>query len=613
MKFYFQIIRWLLFVLFYLFLGNSCTKNDVIISGELKKWHKISISFIGPESSEMAEDNPFLDYRLDVVFNHIESGKKYIVPGYFAADGNAAQTGAVSGHIWRVHFCPDETGDWTFKATLQEGKNIAVAENISDGKIIPLISAKGSFTISASDKTGKDFRAKGRLRYVGQRYLQFAETIEWFLKGGADSPENFLAYGDFDDTYCLRTEMRQGEAHSVKSKLYENHRADWVEGDPTWQNGKGKGIIGALNYLFSKGMNSVYFLTMNVQGDGNDVWPWINENERTRFDCSKLDQWEIVFSHMDSLGIMKHFVTQETENELLLDIGYLGILRKLYYRELVARFSHHPGITWNLGEENGSADWTPKGQTDEDRKAMAKYLNTIDPYNNFLVVHTHSDEYHRNLYLHPMLGFEHLYGPSLQIHSSDQVHKVTKYWVNESEKSGHAWVVNLDEIGPANTGAKPDADDPDHDEMRQQVLWGNLMAGGAGVEWYFGYDFAHNDLQCEDWRSRDILWEQTKYALDFFQRFIPYWEMSSANDLLSGRQNWCLAKNGEIYAIYLPNGGSSRLKVGQKGSYTISWYNPRHGGELIGGGIRSTSSSGVLDLGNPPSDLKNDWAAIIKK
>ena len=32
-----------------------------------------------------------------------------------------------------------------------------------------------------------------------------------------------------------------------------------------------------------------------------------------RYDCSKLDQWEIVFEHADRLGLFLHFKTQETE------------------------------------------------------------------------------------------------------------------------------------------------------------------------------------------------------------------------------------------------------------------------------------------------------------
>jgi hypothetical protein len=45
------------------------------------------------------------------------------------------------------------------------------------------------------------------------------------------------------------------------------------------------------------------------------------------------------------------------------------------------------------------------------------------------------------------------------------------------------------------------ADDPNHDDVRHQALWGHLMGGGAGCEWYFGYKFAHNDLGLEDFRA----------------------------------------------------------------------------------------------------------------
>mgnify|MGYP003676171216 FL=1 len=94
----------------------------------------------------------------------------------------------------------------------------------------------------------------------------------------------------------------------------------------------------------------------------------------------------MVFDHMDNLGLMLHIVTQETENELLLDVGQLGIQRKLYYRELIARFSHHLGVTWNLGEENGPVHFSPKGQDDKDRKAMAQYIKENDPYKNMVTI-----------------------------------------------------------------------------------------------------------------------------------------------------------------------------------------------------------------------------------
>ena len=41
----------------------------------------------------------------------------------------------------------------------------------------------------------------------------------------------------------------------------------------------------------------------------------------------------------------------EEANKRELDGGELGVERKLYYRELIARFAHHPALQWNLCEE----------------------------------------------------------------------------------------------------------------------------------------------------------------------------------------------------------------------------------------------------------------------
>ena len=495
---------------FIVFISNFTLFSQGRVKGTLEKWNKVTVSFNYKEFSENDEDNPFLNYRLNVTFKN--GDEEITVPGFFAADGNSAETSSKKGSVWQVRFMPNKIGKWTYKASFKKGNEIAINDDEKAGESIGFDKAIGSFIIGKSKN-----RTDGRLVYKDQRYLYYSESNNPFLKGGADSPENFLGYYEFDET---------PETHK-----YQPHFKDWKEGDPTWKNGKGKNIIGALNYLASKEMNSVYFLTMNVQGDGKDVWPWITRNDRTRFDTSKLDQWEIVFDHMDNLGLMLHIVTQETENELLLDIGELKTQRKLYYRELIARFAHHLAITWNLGEENGPVHWSPKGQSDNDRKAMAKYLKTHDPYHNFVALHTHSIAKEQDLYLEPLLGYEFLDGPSMQTNSPDSIHDITKKWINESLLTGKKWVVTQDEIGPADAGAKPDADDPNHDNIRHKVLWGNLMAGGAGVEWYFGYKYAHNDLNCEDWRSRENVWNQTKYALDFFNKYLSFDKMQSADGL----------------------------------------------------------------------------------
>ncbi len=567
---------------FIIIIFLSCKKSEVFIDGELRKWHTVTLTFEGPYTRENAQPNPFLDYRLTVTFAH--DSAVYKVPGFYAADGNAAESSADRGNKWQMRFAPDYEGNWSFKASFRQGNNIAINDVADQGNPVFFDGAKGTFNVGPTNKTGNDFRAMGRLRYTGHRYLQFEETGQYFLKGGADSPENFLAYEDFDGTlYKGDSKQRMGEA-APKTSLhrYKMHTRDWKEGDPVWKDGKGKAIIGALNYLASKGINSVYFLTMNIGGDGQDVWPYTSYEERLRFDCSKLDQWEKVFSHMDKLGIMLHVVTQETENELLLDSGNTDLERKLYYRELIARFGHHLAITWNMGEENGYADFTPQAQTTEQQKQMIKYMKEHDPYKNFVVLHTHSNSVYRYEILNNLLGFEFLDGPSIQIGNPLDAHNECLTWIEKSKKDGKQWVVNIDEIGPSWRGVDPDDRHINNqDTVRKYVLWASLMAGGGGAEWYFGYKNHNNDLGCEDWRSRERMWDYTWFALEFFQQYLPFDEMEPADELTDNPDDYCLAKTGKVYAIYLPFARDTRIDLThENGIFELLWYNPRNGGEL---------------------------------
>lgn len=157
------------------------------VLGELRKWHKITIPFTGPYVRESDSNNPFLNYRLDVTFSHQQSDKTYVVPGFFAADGNAAETSASEGNVWHCNFTPDEEGTWSYKASFVTGGNVAVADSASAGSPTSFHGQSGSFLIGSTNKTGRDHRGSGygRLEYVGEHHLRFGEG-RWFLKAGAD-------------------------------------------------------------------------------------------------------------------------------------------------------------------------------------------------------------------------------------------------------------------------------------------------------------------------------------------------------------------------------------------------------------------------------------------
>ena len=95
------------------------------VHGTPMQWHKTVMTFEGPEVSESATPNPFRDYRLDVTLTG-PSGQTRQVPGFYAADGKAAQTSADAGNVWQARFVPDQSGTWRYKASFVTGKDVAL-------------------------------------------------------------------------------------------------------------------------------------------------------------------------------------------------------------------------------------------------------------------------------------------------------------------------------------------------------------------------------------------------------------------------------------------------------------------------------------------------------
>ncbi len=664
-----------------LFPSPDNLKTSAEVTGELRQWHKITLTIDGPRASqygqtlmelnvsrgELALDvrpnggppgrlsfmhpNPFLDYRMTVTFTHESGSPVYHVPGYFAADGNAAETGAMSGNKWRAHLSPDKPGVWNWTVSFVAGVDVSIDPDKAGRPYRPYDGLAGSFTVGESDKTGTDFRAHGRLAYVEERYLKFLGSNEYFLKGGTDSPETLLAYVDFDGTKTMHVPGLRGwigpaDGHGLHE--YAAHKQDWREGDPTWRGGKGRGLIGAINYLESKGLNALSFMPHTGGGDGENIWPWVSRNERLNFDLSKLDQWEIVFAHAQHMGQFLNFKMQEQENDSAwphrsglspnsiipeaMDGGAVGRERKLYTREFIARYAHHLALNWNLGEETQMkpemiAEWS-------------RYFERLDPYGHHRVIHTLGTwDAHTKVYT-PMLGEgSALTGPSMQTRNYRDAHAFTLHWINASREAGKQWTVAYDEQGngwwgvPADEGfqnwnAKLDLATMDFggtgeiatvDEIRKYEIWGHYMAGGMGVELYFGYEPVHNDLDLEDFRSRDRTWNTLRHVLDFFRvNQVPFWEMENHNALIGNTANdnsmYCFAKPGEVYLVYLPEGGTARLDLsGTSGTYSVRWYDPRNGGELQTGSIETATAGGVIELGAPPAYAHEDWLVVVRR
>ncbi|MEZ6017797.1 MAG: hypothetical protein R3F49_22020 [Planctomycetota bacterium] len=204
----------------------------------------------------------------------------------------------------------------------------------------------------------------------------------------------------------------------------------------------GHGIIGAINYLGGQGVTSVYLIPMNLGGDGRDTYPFVEVDPADldvitfapteprylfNYSIKRLQEWNIVVQHAMTKGIYVQFQLHETEGANLDWLGFnwnttaryaemeplpapppaanqisplrnLTHARRLYLKQMVAHFGHHPAIQWTLCEENytepgqfnGLGNPVPIDFTIPQLEAMATWIERWDSLHDHPVsVHAH--------------------------------------------------------------------------------------------------------------------------------------------------------------------------------------------------------------------------------
>lgn len=583
-------------------LALACAPTGAVeINESPVAWQPMTVDVRGPMATETdISPNPFLDVRLDITMIS-PTGETYRVPGFF--DGNG--TGGGSGDLWRARFTPDVQGQWQYSVTFLEGSNIAVANDISEGSPLFESGATGTFMVGAPDPDAEGYLATGRLAYVGEHYLKQANGDYW-IKGGVDSPENFFGYAGFDNT--INQPGGAGTNGLVDGvHRYEPHRQDWNSGDPLFTSADtgidSKGIIGAINYLASQDVNSLYFLPMNLEGDGRETYPFVGPSgsafDNTHYDISKLHQWNQVLEHLQRRGLAAHVVLNEREigNTEWLDEGELGIERKLYYRELVARFTYLNALKWNLSEES---------RFDADHhKAFARHLRSLDWAAHPVAVHTVPNAPWRAY--NDLLGETDFDITSIQ-YSPHNADEFTEVWRKRSRDAGWPWVIDMDEIGPAGVGLT----DSNADELRRTVLYPVYFSGG-NLEWYFGYHALPlgGDMRTEDFRTREDMYRYMRHARRFMLQHLPFVEMVPNDDALSDASegDQVFSKAGEVHAVYLTDGNvDARLAV-TTGNWRMRWFDPRVG-EFVGAPAEQEGPE--LIFGQAPADMAEDWVVLVE-
>ncbi|MEM6485568.1 MAG: DUF5060 domain-containing protein [Pseudomonadota bacterium] len=606
---------------------SSCAQT---VGGSAVQHQTLTVDWAGSALSEQGGANPFTDRRLDVEF--VGPGGTFVVPGYYAVDE------ATGADTWRVNFTAPTVGNWTYTPRFYSGANVAVADASSLGEpnAAEINGLGGSVLVAGANPNASGFLSKGMLTYTGTHYLQFANG-EYYIKGGADSPENFLGYEGFDNT-------TKGNGIGILHP-YTAHISDWNPGDPDWDDddadlvaNDGRGIIGALNYLHNLGdnsyngpakVNSIYFLPNNIGGDARDTHPFastsINQagngaNDNLRYDLSKLDQWEQVFGHAQEKGIMLHVVLNEAEfpNKRELDNGTLGTERKLFYRELIARFGHHQAVTFNVSEEYNLGNGFGPSESAEAAvvDSFADWIKSLDPYSHPVTVHN-TDLPERGG--SPESGpWQYFIGDASFDATSLQLFDVYRT-VGDTVEAFRASTANAGRPIPIMIDEPESVEDISFDDVRKHMIWDIFLSGG-NVEWYT----RSQDQSLDNFRDLEQVYEETFYARQLLENHTDFWNMSPGDNLLADEDGFdgdndpgeVFFEAGKAYVIYLPDTdgeatGSLDLST-ETGKITFSWYDPTSGA-FVGSAIELNGGS-IVDLPDTPglnAAGDNDWAALL--
>lgn len=576
------------------------------LTGPQRVHHRQVVTWVGPDTNEAATPNPFTDYRLDCTWAHAASGTRLRTPGYYAADGNAADSGATGGDKWACEFLPTTTGSWKVTAAFRAGTWVAASEDPAAGRPVSFNDESKTFAVQASDKGGKDFRGQGVLRWTdGSRYPSWSGTGKVWVKNGAGCPENVLGDSAFDNT--------PGAHHT-----WGPHVRDWVAGDPTWKGGRGKGVVGMVRWLSKANLNSLFILTNSVLGDSKDVVPFTSYNERARYDVSKLAQWSRLFAFADTVGIVRHFYLTEAENQQLFEAdegrGSFAFTRRVYYREMVARFlSGANGAILNLGEEQGFQSNANKASVPisvgQQQMFVGRLRSLTSAYRRPLAMHTFPN--HKWRY-QSMLGRQSaLTTASLQVYNSYDVHKETRQWVTASSAAGKPWMVTTDETGGEGVPLDNQRGGGDHVATLRSVVWGSFFGGGAGVEfWNRGSDY---DL--EDFRVWSRLFAASQRVPQLVEAAdLPLASMKPADEMI--QRSWALAAPWKVCVGMASYGFPSRMRLAGTGAYTVRWWSTRAWGGGLATGSKSSvngQEGGWVDLGRPPSAMNDNWVVVVRR
>ena len=523
--------------------------------------------------------NPFTDASLKGVFSTADGSKHWQVDGFCDSD---------DGSVFRIRFMPPAAGDYTYSVEYQQGWSHRTSS--------------GSFHVTDGHRRGPiRVDAQNRWHFVwegtGEHYF-FNGTTAYWLVGWRDDNVIRAAIERLHNLKINR--MRVTIAGRTDKFFGEPVMAaeSWTPRIRPWRTGKSLRLLhyfGRLGQKLHLSWGGLFDFISNSDNPEDLYHPGF---DYSRFDISYWQKFDRALACAHDRDMIISLVLDMNDSRTHPAAGSEDERR--FIRYAIARFGAYSNITWDLGDDLDhyrDDAWTHDTGTLIKQWDPYKHLATSHPIDN---IHqdrasdwfdfTSFQEWSRNQHAFMLAQRKQQEGLGRIIPQANEEYGYEDHYP--------AWAIG---------GAGSDSAD-----ALRRTAWEIVMAGGyqtsgetarrgtnilpdTGGGWMNGR--GDNTM---------TMFQGYVHMVDFMTSFD--WWKTEPHDELVNQGNYCLAKPGEIYAIYLPHAGKVTLQI-LPGSYNATWWNANTGQKSTLSTVNVASPTWT----SPGAPGVNDWALLLRK
>ena len=496
--------------------------------------------------------NPFTDAALLGTFATVSGVQKWHVEGF---------SDAQDGSVYRVRFMPPVSGEYTFEVQYRQG----LFRKTFNGKFHARSAGRrGPIRIDPQNRW--HFIWEG----TGEHYF-FNGTTAYWLIGWKDehviqsSIERLhqLKINRLRVTIAGRTSIYYGEPVMAGTT--------WTPFTTAWPSRVGN--LGRPDDIYFPGFDYGRF----------QVAYWQKFERALRFARDR----DMIFSLVLDMNDSRVHPAPASDDE------------HRFIRYAIARFAAFSNITWDLGDD------LDQYRDDAWTRATGTLIKQWDPYQHLATSHP-VDNVHQDR-TSPWFDFTSFQEWSRTQHAFMLAQRKQQLGLGRiipqtNEEYGYEDHYPMWAKGLGSESA---------DTLRR-TAWEIVMAGGyqtsgetarrgtnvwpdTGGGWMNG-------------RGDDtmIMFQGYAHMVDFFTSF--EWWKTEPHDELVNNGNYCLAKPGELYAIYLPHAGNVAVQL-PAGKYEGVWWEASTGRKIALASLNVTAGSWT----SPAAPGSSDWALLLSK